>query len=107
MAEYACDGIVFSTPTGSTAYNLHRRTNCSSRCQSDGNDPNQQLLTSRPVVFPAGMKIRVENQSGQQVPFVFADGRDAFSSVPEFPIEVSTSDSSFPLLELEKHSHFR
>ena len=109
VAEYACDGIVFSTPTGSTAYNL---ASGGPIAHPDAKvmlmtPISAHTLTSRPVVFPAGMKIRVENQSGQQVPFVFADGRDAFSSVPEFPIEVSTSDSSFPLLELEKHSHFR
>ncbi len=109
VAEYACDGIVFSTPTGSTAYNLasggpiaHPEAKVMLMTPISAH-----TLTSRPVVFPAGMKIRVENQSGQQIPCVFADGRDAFTTVPEFPIEVSTSDSSFPLLELEKHSHFR
>ncbi|MDA7822904.1 NAD(+)/NADH kinase [Opitutales bacterium] len=109
VAEYACDGIVFSTPTGSTAYNLasggpiaHPEAKVMLMTPISAH-----TLTSRPVVFPAGMKIRVEIEGSQPVPSVFADGREAFSADPHFPLEVSTSDRSFPLLEVEKHSHFR
>jgi len=109
VAEYACDGIVFSTPTGSTAYNL---ASGGPIAHPDARvmlmtPISAHTLTSRPVVFPEGMKIRVESEGKQPEPLVFADGREAFISKTNFPIEVSTADRAFPLLELNKHSHFR
>ena len=56
VADYACDGIVFSTPTGSTAYNL--------AAGGPVAHPDARVvlmtpisahtLTSRSVVFPSG-----------------------------------------------------
>jgi len=38
---------------------------------------------------------------------VSADGQEAFPSSPVFPVEVSVSATTFPLLEGKDHSHFR
>ena len=109
IADYACDGIVFSTPTGSTAYNL----------ASGGPiaHPDAQVLlmtpisphslTSRPVVFPSGISLRVECGDNPDPPLISADGQSAFKSAPNPPIEVSVSTDTFPLLEGLNHSHFR
>jgi NAD+ kinase len=109
VADYACDGIVFATPTGSTAYNL----------ASGGPiaHPDAQVvlmtpisahsLTSRPVVFPSGISLKVKCLDHPDPPLVSADGQAAFDVDPVFPLEVSVSGSTFPLLEGLDHSHFR
>ena len=109
VADYACDGIVFATPTGSTAYNL----------ASGGPiaHPDAQVvlmtpisahsLTSRPVVFPSGISLQVKCLDNPDAPLVSADGQSAFENDPFFPLEVSVSASTFPLLEGLDHSHFR
>lgn len=109
VADYACDGIVFATPTGSTAYNL----------ASGGPiaHPDAQVvlmtpisahsLTSRPVVFPSGISLQVKCLDNPDAPLVSADGQTAFENDPFFPLEVSVSSSTFPLLEGLDHSHFR
>lgn len=109
VADYACDGIVFSTPTGSTAYNLasggpiaHPEAKVMLMTPISAHS-----LTSRPVVFPAGMRLSVESDGNGPAPLLFADGRTACSSDPGCPIEVSVSERSFPLLEPLDHSHFR
>jgi len=40
-------------------------------------------------------------------PLVSSDGQEAFPSPPVFPVEVSVSATTFPLLEGMDHSHFR
>ena len=109
VADYACDGIVFATPTGSTAYNL----------ASGGPiaHPDAQVvlmtpisahsLTSRPVVFPSGISLKVKCLDHPDPPLVSADGQATFDVDPVFPLEVSVSGSTFPLLEGLDHSHFR
>ncbi len=109
VADYSCDGIVFSTPTGSTAYNL--------AAGGPIVHPDAQVvlmtpisahtLTSRSVVFPSGVSLRVHSHDNPDPPLVSADGQAAFDSPPEFPLEISVSTSTFPLLAEQDHSHFR
>ena len=109
VADYSCDGIVFSTPTGSTAYNLAAGGPIA--------HPDAQVivmtpisahsLTSRSVVFPAGVSLRVTALANVDEPLVFADGQPAFNQIPDFPLQISLAKVTFPLLELPDHSHFR
>ncbi|MEK9633756.1 MAG: NAD(+)/NADH kinase [Opitutae bacterium] len=108
VAEYACDGIVFSTPTGSTAYNLAAGGPIA--------HPEAQVLlmtpisahtlTSRSVVFPSGVALSIQSESNPDEPLVSADGQPAFEASAVFPIEVTVADETFPLLEEKNHSHF-
>ena len=85
VADYACDGIVFSTPTGSTAYNLAAGGPIA--------HPDAQVvlmtpisahtLTSRPVVFPSGIS-KVSCLEHPNPPLVSSDGQEAFSETPIF-----------------------
>jgi len=109
VAEYACDGMVFSTPTGSTAYNL---ASGGPIAHPDAKvllmtPISAHSLTSRPVVFPSDIKLRVESVGSQPQPLIFADGREAFEQSTLLPLELTTSAQAFPLIELEEHSHFR
>lgn len=108
VAEYACDGIVFSTPTGSTAYNLAAGGPIA--------HPEAQVLlmtpisahtlTSRSVVFPSGVSLQIQSERNPNEPLVSADGQPAFDQSPSFPLEVTVADETFPLLVEEDHSHF-
>ena len=109
VADYASDGIVFSTPTGSTAYNLatggpivHPEADVILMTPISAHS-----LTSRPLVFPAGINLQIEYEKNSASPHVSADGREAFSNSPNFPLEIFVSPKSFPLLETIGHSHFR
>ena len=109
VADYACDGIVFSTPTGSTAYNL--------AAGGPVAHPDARVvlmtpisahtLTSRSVVFPSGVSLRIESGNNPDPPLVSADGQSVFEPNPRFPIEVCAAELTFPLLEELNHSHFR
>lgn len=109
VADYACDGIVFSTPTGSTAYNLaaggplaHPDTRVVLMTPISAH-----TLTSRSVIFPSGVTLRVCSEDNPDPPLVSADGRTISSEETSFPIEVCASEKIFPLLEEVDHSHFR
>lgn len=109
IADYASDGIVFSTPTGSTAYNLaaggpiaHPEADVILMTPISAHS-----LTSRPLVFPAGINLQIEYEENAASPHVSADGREAFSKSPHFPLAIFVSHKSFPLLETMEHSHFK
>jgi len=109
VADYACDGIVFSTPTGSTAYNLA----AGGPIVHPGSEVmmmtpiSAHTLTSRSVVFPAGISLSVDSHDNPDEPLVSADGQPAFASPVAFPLQISVSIRAFPLLEETGHSHFR
>lgn len=109
VAEYACDGVILSTPTGSTAYNLaaggplvHPSAHVVVMTPISAH-----TLTSRSVVFPREARLVVESAGEQEPPIVSADGQDAFSGPDCLPLEVVVPEETFPLLEEESHSHFR
>ncbi len=109
VAEYACDGVIFSTPTGSTAYNLaaggplvHPAANVLVMTPISAH-----TLTSRSVVFPRETRLIVESAGEQDPPTVATDGQDAFAGPDSLPMEVVVPEETFPLLEEENHSHFR
>ena len=64
-------------------------------------------LTSRSVVFPAGVSLQVQALDNVDDPLVSADGQPAFEKIPDFPIQVTLAVKTFPLLELNDHSYFR
>jgi NAD+ kinase len=109
VADYASDGIVFSTPTGSTAYNLaaggpiaHPEAEVILMTPISAHS-----LTSRPLVFPAGISLQIECEGDSVSADVSTDGREAFTTTPQFPLEIFVSRKSFPLMETIGHSHFR
>lgn len=109
VADFGSDGIVFSTPTGSTAYNLAAGGPIT-HPQADVilmTPISSHSLTSRPLVFPSNCTLQVTGRKDDCSPVVFADGAEAFPHPPIFPLELFVSTKTFPLMETLDHSYFR
>jgi len=86
LADQACDGIICSTPTGSTAYNL-----------SNGGPVMMwgleamaitfvapHSLHARPIVVPTGPSLRISNLTADSSVSVLADGeKSLLAHLPE------------------------
>lgn len=107
--RYAADGLVFSTPTGSTAYNL-----------SAGGPlihPHAPViamtpicphtLSNRSVIFPDSTRLRVEIDSVREDVHVTHDGSTSFTPGEAFPIDVSLAPERFRLIQKPGYLHFR
>jgi len=106
VTRYDGDGLIFSTPTGSTAYNL----------SADGPiiHPDAHAiamtpicphtLSNRSVIFSGNVVLQADIATGQEA-CVSTDGRLCDSSTP-FPLVIRTSDKSLPLLHPIGHSYF-
>lgn len=110
VSEYHCDGLIFSTPTGSTAYNL-----------SAGGpiiDPKVRAIAMTPicphtfgnrsVIFDNQSRITVASGGTGSCPQLTIDGRTHASPDDQatFPIEVSVAKEQFRLMQNPGHSHF-
>ena len=106
--KYWADGLLVSTPTGSTAYNL-----------SAGGpiiDPSTDVfvitpvsphtLSARPVVVPASNKIWVKVPEQNKEIMFSVDGRS--HTIEEYPFDISIKQSDFTinLIRLEGHDFF-
>lgn len=95
LATYAADGIIFSTPTGSTAYSLANGGPIVVPTSTvvTVNPICPHTLTARPVIVPADSRIRVSVRSASHKVHVTADGQleKLFTS----PVDVTIRKAPF------------
>ena len=111
VAEFRADGVIVSTPTGSTAYNL----------SAGGPILHPQLpaivvtpicphtLAQRPLVVPASTEVRVrvvgpERRDGGV--YLTLDGQEGFPIVSGLTVVVRSSPASVTLLRPPEADHF-
>lgn len=106
--RYWADGIIVSTPTGSTAYNL-----------SSGGPiamPHTDVviitpicphtLTTRPLVLPAGKNLRVYIEPQDQQVLFSADGEDCLTDGTLPAIDINRSSLTVDLIQTPGQSYF-
>jgi NAD+ kinase len=109
VTEYYCDGLIFSTPTGSTAYNL-----------SAGGPlvhPDAGViamtpicphtLSNRSIIFRDDVTLRVYNQGSDSRLLVAMDGQRNLKETGMSPIEITVSKLRLQLIQRASHEHFR
>jgi NAD+ kinase len=108
VTEYYCDGLIFSTPTGSTAYNL-----------SAGGPlihPGAEViamtpicphtLSNRSIIFRHSVRIRVFSRHSESGIVVAMDGQRQTRTDDGIPVEISLSKTRLSLVQRSDYSHF-
>jgi NAD+ kinase len=108
LADQACDGIICSTPTGSTAYNL-----------SNGGPVMMwgleamaitfvapHSLHARPIVVPTGPSLRISNLTADSSVSVLADGQGCAELATGETLEVALGSEKSLLAHLPEVSFF-
>jgi NAD+ kinase len=108
VSEYHCDGLIFSTPTGSTAYNLSAGGPIIGPLVSAiAMTPIcPHTLGNRSVIFDNSTTISVTTGKDTTTPRVSIDGRIIFDSEKTFPITISVAEQKLRLMQRRGHSHF-
>jgi NAD+ kinase len=108
VTDYLCDGLIFSTPTGSTAYNLsaggpivHPGAGVIAMTPIC-----PHTLSNRAIIFRDSVRLTVINRSPGARLFVLADGRHKLLPGSDLPINISLARRSLPLAQLPGYSHF-
>lgn len=107
--DYYADGLLFCTPTGSTAYNLA----AGGPIVHPGarvlvmTPINPHTLSNRAVVLDEQMRLRVEVRGDEGAVRVAADGRILDIGPTDFPLEICVCQQQrLPLLTPKDYSHF-
>jgi NAD+ kinase len=108
VSEYHCDGLIFSTPTGSTAYNLSAGGPIiSPRVSAIAMTPIcPHTLGNRSVIFDEKTDVIVEHSEEGPCPRITVDGRVHFDANGNFPIKITVAEKKFKLMQNPDHSHF-
>ncbi|OGI16685.1 MAG: hypothetical protein A2287_03965 [Candidatus Melainabacteria bacterium RIFOXYA12_FULL_32_12] len=107
VCDYVADGLIISTPTGSTAYTL----------SAGGPVVVPELeaivivpicphaLTSRPIVIPANEEIMVSVKSDSDIVYLTADGQESVKLRSSDNIYVKQTEYKAKLILLEKENN--
>ncbi|MDE3084227.1 MAG: NAD(+)/NADH kinase [Verrucomicrobiota bacterium] len=108
VTDYTCDGLIFSTPTGSTAYNL-----------SAGGPiihPEAEVvamtpicphtLSNRSIIFRSDVRLRVFNRGERPRLLVALDGQRNLQMCEDSPVEITLSKLKLSLVQRVDYSHF-
>lgn len=101
VCDYLADGLIVSTPTGSTAYGL----SAGGPVLSPSLDAITivpicpHTLTARPLVIPSGEKISISTCDSCTSFIVVADGQDSYNVNSKIEIEKSKFSAKLALLD--------
>lgn len=108
VTEYVCDGLIFSTATGSTAYNL-----------SAGGPiihPSAEViamtpicphtLTNRSIIFRQDVTLQVRNRTPGASLFISLDGKRNLTIKGDAPITIAVPKLRLPLAQKKDYRHF-
>lgn len=109
ITSYSCDGILFATPTGSTAYNLSAGGPIIYPGASvfTMTPISPHTLTNRPVIFNKDTIMKVICPDPQSEVQITLDGIPFHGLKKHLPLSVTISKQTLPLLLTEDYSHFR
>jgi NAD+ kinase len=108
ITDYLCDGIIFATPTGSTAYNL------SAGGPLIGPDAKvlamtpicPHTLSNRSIIFDSGEKLAVKDASCSKTLQVILDGANRLTVEPGESVVIELSPRTLSIIHQKKFNHF-
>ncbi len=108
VTTYTCDGLIFSTATGSTAYNLSAGGPIihPDACVVAMTPICPHTLSNRAIIFRQEVKLRVINRTTGSRLLVAMDGQRDLKVGMDSPIEITVSRLRLPLAQSEDYSHF-
>lgn len=108
VSDYLCDGLIFSTPTGSTAYNLSaggpiihpaaRVIAMTPICP--------HTLSNRAIIFRDTVQLRVKSRSPGARLLVAVDGQRHLAVGVNAPVRISIAKHQLLLAQRPDYSHF-
>lgn len=108
VTDYTCDGLIFSTPTGSTAYNLsaggpivHPAAGVIAMTPIC-----PHTLSNRAIIFRDSVKLRVVNRTADSRLLVAMDGQRNLKVSARSPVEITVAKARLPLAQRANYSHF-
>lgn len=108
ITTYVCDGLIFSTPTGSTAYTLsaggpmvHPMSEVISLTPICAH-----TLSNRSIIFPESVSLRVENAEKNEPLLVAMDGQRNLATSGG-SIRIKKAERSLPIAQKLDYSHFK
>ena len=108
VGNYKSDGLIISTPTGSTAYSL----SAGGPIVTPGVDSiiitptSAHTLTSRPIVIPGDSKVTIAFSDADKSILFIADGQIHDTLDPSCKIEITKTNYSVSLIDFKDTDYF-